>query len=207
MTSRRVTATKNRILDGAIAEFAQFGQDATVEQILQAVGVGRTTFYRHFKSLEDVLSQAVVRDLDALLINVGKEQSRYDTIENKIIEGMMYCLREFSRHPLSKLIYAQETALILSRIGTYEEHFNSLGARYIAPVYDFALEQGRVREGVDLPLYVEWMTRVFVSLLTVQSPMMKDGIKMRQFLNSFLVPSLIEPVQQTEISEKWAGMQ
>jgi len=29
--------------------------------------------------------------------------------------------------------------------------------------------------------------------LTVQSPMMKDGIKMRQFLKSFLVPSLIEP--------------
>ncbi len=40
--------------------------------------------------------------------------------------------------------------------------------------------------------YVEWSTRNFISLLTVPSPMMKNGIEMRQFLKSFLVPSLIE---------------
>jgi AcrR family transcriptional regulator len=99
MTSGRAVATRNRILDGAIASFASFGQAATIEQILQTADVGRTTFYRHFSNLEDVLSQAVVRDLDVLLANVTKEQS----------------------------------------------------------------------------------------------PMMKDGVKMRQFLKSFLVPSLIEP--------------
>jgi len=37
--------------------------------------------------------------------------------------------------------------------------------------------------------------------------MMKDGIKMRQFLSSFLVPSLTEPVEQAEISVHWDGMQ
>ena len=178
---------------GAIACFEQFGESATVEQILQTTGVGRTTFYRHFNNLEDVLSQAVVRDLDVLLANVNREQGHYDAIEDKIIEGMIYCLREFTRHPLHKLIYAHDTALMLSRIGTYEEHFTSLGARYAAPVYELACEQGRIREGVDLPLYVEWTTRIFISLLTVQSPLMKDGIRMRQFLKSFLVPSLIEP--------------
>jgi AcrR family transcriptional regulator len=193
MTSRRAVATRNRILDGAIASFEQIGEGATVEQILQTAGVGRTTFYRHFDNLEDVFSQAVVRDLDVLLANVNREQGHYDAIEDKIIEGMVYCLREFSRHPLHKLIYAHDTALMLSRIGTYEEHFQSLGAHYAAPVYQLACEQGRIREGVDLPLYVEWTTRIFISLLTVQTPLMKDGIRMRQFLKSFLVPSLIEP--------------
>jgi hypothetical protein len=132
-----------------------------------------------------------------LLANVNREQALYDSIEDKIIEGMMYSLREFNRHPLGKLVFNRDTVLLLSRIGTYEEHFNALGAHYAAPVYQLACEQGRIREGVDLPSYVEWTTRVFISLLTIQSPLMKDGIRMRQFLKNFLVPSLIEPVAKT----------
>jgi AcrR family transcriptional regulator len=135
LTSQRAIATRNRILDGAISSFADLGESTTIEQILRATGVGRTTFYRHFSNLEDVLSQAVVRDLDVLLANVNREQALYDSIEDKIIEGMMYSLREFNRHPLGKLVFNRDTVLLLSRIGTYEEHFNALGAHYAAPVY------------------------------------------------------------------------
>ena len=62
-----VASTRHRLVDSAMALFAEQGFEATsVEDITARAGVGRTTFFRHFPTKEDV----VFPDHDALLDKV-----------------------------------------------------------------------------------------------------------------------------------------
>jgi AcrR family transcriptional regulator len=59
--------TRRRLVDSAMALFAEQGFESTsVEDIVARAGVGRTTFFRHFPTKEDV----VFPDHDALLEKV-----------------------------------------------------------------------------------------------------------------------------------------
>ncbi|CAH0991712.1 hypothetical protein SIN8267_01826 [Sinobacterium norvegicum] len=191
MASTRTDSTRNKIFDAAISCYAEADASPTIEQILAIAGVGRTTFYRHFSNLEDVIGQAVVRDLESLMSRVESEVGYYPEVEDKIVEGMMFCLRELPRHPVIRLIYTDSTAMMFNRIGTYEDSFNQLGARNSELVYNLAKEQGKIREGVELSDFVEWCTRVLLSFLMTPSQYHNDTIRMRQTLKNFLVPALI----------------
>ncbi|GAB6985732.1 TetR/AcrR family transcriptional regulator [Nocardioides pyridinolyticus] len=62
-----VASTRRRLVDSAMALFAEQGFEATsVEDVAAHAGVGRTTFFRHFPTKEDV----VFPDHDALLDRV-----------------------------------------------------------------------------------------------------------------------------------------
>ncbi|PUA80125.1 TetR/AcrR family transcriptional regulator [Nocardioides currus] len=63
-----MTATRERLIDAAFALFAERGFDATtVDDVAARAGVGRTTFFRTFRSKEDV----IFPDHDAMLASVG----------------------------------------------------------------------------------------------------------------------------------------
>lgn len=63
-----MTATRDRLIDAAFALFAERGFDATtVDDVAARAGVGRTTFFRTFRSKEDV----IFPDHDAMLASVG----------------------------------------------------------------------------------------------------------------------------------------
>ena len=60
--------TRERLIDAAFALFDERGFDATtVDHIAERAGVGRTTFFRHFPTKEDV----IFPDHDALIAAVG----------------------------------------------------------------------------------------------------------------------------------------
>lgn len=62
-----VASTRRRLVDAAMALFAEQGFEATsVEEIAARAGTGRTTFFRHFPTKEDV----VFPDHDRLLLQV-----------------------------------------------------------------------------------------------------------------------------------------
>jgi AcrR family transcriptional regulator len=69
------TPTRERLLEGALATFGRRGYEATrVEDVCQAAGIARATFYRHFGGKEDVLA-ALVDELVAELDEMAAEIS------------------------------------------------------------------------------------------------------------------------------------
>lgn len=53
---RKRTETRRRVTDAGICLFIEQGYEATtVEQIAQAAGISRRTFFHHFKSKDDIL--------------------------------------------------------------------------------------------------------------------------------------------------------
>jgi AcrR family transcriptional regulator len=63
----RSARTQNRILEAALAVFAERGPDAPViDDFVEAAGVSRGTFYNHFKSVQELLqatSESMTREV------------------------------------------------------------------------------------------------------------------------------------------------
>ncbi len=65
------TETRNAMLDAAKALISEIGYvNLSHADITAAVGMGRTTFYEHFASKEDLLVALVARDLPPLTVEI-----------------------------------------------------------------------------------------------------------------------------------------
>jgi len=65
---RSADATKDQLFDAATRLFRELGYEATSHADISAeADIGRTTFYEHFASKEDLLVQLVQRDLPVLI--------------------------------------------------------------------------------------------------------------------------------------------
>jgi AcrR family transcriptional regulator len=71
---RNADATRDQLFDAAARLFREFGYAETSHADISAESdIGRTTFYEHFSSKEDLLVQLVQRDLPALIDEILSE--------------------------------------------------------------------------------------------------------------------------------------
>ena len=74
------SSTRGRMVDAAMALFAERGFDSTsVEDVVARAGVGRTTFFRHFPTKEDVVfpdHDGLLRRVDARLATATAATAR-----------------------------------------------------------------------------------------------------------------------------------
>lgn len=82
LTVRKQRATRARIAEVAAQRVAEYGlAGATVEQIAQAAGVGRATFFRYFSSKEDAVAEgATTRWLDAITAAIAHQPAEFSTV-------------------------------------------------------------------------------------------------------------------------------
>ncbi|PXA95846.1 TetR family transcriptional regulator [Nostoc sp. 3335mG] len=78
--SLRADAQQNRqrILDAADQIFQRHGFDVSLDQIISAAGVGRTTFFRHFPDRQSLLIRLLERALDEMQEQAEQLRSRDD---------------------------------------------------------------------------------------------------------------------------------
>lgn len=183
--------TREQILDAAVACFAEDGiRQSNMVDIAERAGVGRSTLYRHFPKLEDIVVQVLIRDLEELVIRTADLSASCNDIEDVVVESYVFILRELPQRPVLNLLFRQDAELI-HHLSLEAEAFNELGARFSAPTYEMAKKANRLREGVTLEEFVEWATRMLISLASMPYAHQKDGIRTRQYLRRFLLPSLL----------------
>jgi len=75
--THRADSTKDQLFDAAARLFRELGyEDTSHADISAEADIGRTTFYEHFASKEDLLVQLVQRDLPALIDEVLDDVDR-----------------------------------------------------------------------------------------------------------------------------------
>jgi AcrR family transcriptional regulator len=120
MTTTRMRAataqpnTRERILDAALDLFVERGAaGTTVSDIERAVGLaaGTGSFYRHFRSKEDVLVAAVDRAVTRMAEQVGDARAAVAAIDDpaerraRDYEALLDAIRRFE--PLARLVVAE----------------------------------------------------------------------------------------------------
>ena len=86
---KRITSTRNTILDAAISLYRKLGIEKTsISQVIDLSEVGRSTFYRHCSGRDDLLNQVLNRDFDALMLefqsNAPNSKSMYCLLFNHL---------------------------------------------------------------------------------------------------------------------------
>jgi AcrR family transcriptional regulator len=96
---RKQQFVRNSIFDAAIELFAVKGFDeTTVEEVAQAAGVSRASFFRYFSSKDDLLAQNVLKYGDALTTAIKSSQASLPPFE-MMKETVLFVARHTVTHP------------------------------------------------------------------------------------------------------------
>ena len=125
------------------------------------------------------------------------EAQRYEhrTVEEQIVEDTMWFLRQLRKLPALSLLFGEQRDQFLPRINATLAGFQEAARNCVSPTFERAGRENRIREGVTLATYVDWVTFVTTSLQVVDAPFAHDDFQLRDTLRRYLLPSLVrDPV-------------
>lgn len=188
-------AARERLVDAAEECLERFGiAKTTVEDVASAASVSRATVYRYFGDRDELILAVLVRDVDRLLDRVKKRFTPEGPLGTQLVDGILYWLGRVQREQKLGVMFAPDaTGHTVNIPGAYAALFERARAA-LQPALDLARRRGELRADIDLDEAVEWIMRVVISLLTVDTPMQQNRQSLARFLERFLVPSLVAPV-------------
>ena len=143
----RVTKTpvRERLIDAAFQLFGERGYDlTTVEDIADRAGVGRTTFFRNFRSKDDVifpdhdhLMEAIRRRLDA-----STDSTALVAVAEAVRLVLLRYLEEGDRARMRYALTSRVSALRdreIASVAQYQRLFREFIANWMGPTEDDAL--------------------------------------------------------------------
>jgi AcrR family transcriptional regulator len=103
-TQRRVSRTRRRLLDVALALLSERGADAAkIEEITERADVGKGTFYRHFAGKDELVVALAEEAADALVARLqkgGGAESREQAVERLVSAHCAFFKEETARFML-----------------------------------------------------------------------------------------------------------
>jgi len=182
---------REQILDAAVRCYAAEGIiKTTVEHVAREAKVSRTTVYRYFKNRDEVLSAVVVRESIHLLQEIQEQLAHIDDLVEFLVEGMVFCLVKAPQMQMYPYGFGEEGAVLTSRLSFSSEEVLARGVALIQPMYDSAVEQGRLRPGVEVAGLIEWVIRILISYLMIPSPLVAGVEDYRRMFRTYLAPAL-----------------
>ena len=151
---RRKLQLREEIIDAAIEVFAESGyHDAGVADIAKRVGIGHSTFYRHFENkraiLDEVINTVIERLTAALAAENAPEAANSETEYRDQSARIAAALAEISRN-------LREVRLLLIAAGSNEidmrqriDGMFDLAVRLNADYYEHGRELGYLRADLD----------------------------------------------------------
>ncbi|MFO0909011.1 MAG: TetR/AcrR family transcriptional regulator [Isosphaeraceae bacterium] len=158
---RDLRARREEILDAATELFAEHGfSDAVTQALVDRLGVGKGTLYRHFRCKRDLFLASVDRVMHRLREHIDGELAGVDDDLERLAIAVAAFLRFFELHPKFAELVIQERALFKDREKlTVAEHREVTRARW-REVFRSLIAAGRLR---DIP--AERITDVAGNLL------------------------------------------
>jgi len=184
---------RERLLDAAEVCLEQFGaQKTSMEDVARAAGMSRATVYRYFENRDALLLGVASRQASALAAEAINYLSRYDTISDWMVEGLLFTLRELPRRPVfASLVTSLDSRssgnLLLGSTGLIQ-----IGVNVLGPVFANAKEQGLLRDEIEPEMLIEWLLRMLWTYLNAPSQVAADEEGMRKLFRMMLIPAVLK---------------
>lgn len=190
-----MSKAQDKILDAARRCFREQGiLQTNVLDIVNAAGVGRTTFYRQFRDLDDILVTLAARILtDSLPALTGELESTAGNARQRwrdFIAAIVQIGLRGSEDPL----HAEVTYLRVIRLfyGNYGDKLRLL-VEALAPLIDRAKTRGELRTDIASERIAEWLLRQAWALTSLPLSGRWQHSELDDYIDTFLLPSLLRP--------------
>jgi TetR/AcrR family transcriptional repressor of uid operon len=185
-----VDATRERILDAALAEGAAVGlARVTVEDVVRRSGLGRMTVYRRFPRRDDLIEALVVRETRSFLAAVAAGIDRAGD-DDPVAEAFVAAVTFAREHPLLKRLAHADPGAVTETLAAHDAVVLTMGTAFIAARIQGDAAGPPSRRGrwtADL------LARLFWTYLAIppSDPDVIDDAELRAFAREILTP-LIE---------------
>jgi len=184
---------RERLLDSAEGCLEQFGpQKTSMEDVARAAGMSRATVYRYFENRDALLLGVASRQASALASEAISYLSRFNTISDWLVEGLLFTLREIPNRPVfASLVTSLDSrasgSLLLGSTGLVQ-----IGVNVLQPMFANAKEQGLLRDDIDPEMLIEWLLRMLWTYLNAPSQVATDEEGMRKLFRMMLIPAVLK---------------
>lgn len=194
MVLREKPELKERLIDAAEICFAEKGVAHTsMLDVASQAGVSRTSLYKHYPRIDDVLQAAFIREFDRFELKIGKVLARCAQPEARLLETVIGFAENVPQSSWIGLLVSgprnktEEKALRVGR--------QALDARVRAmleqPLQDL-VKTGRLRDDVEPGLVIEWLRVQVTAFSVLRHPGAHSKRVRRQLISVFLLQSILK---------------
>lgn len=182
---------RERITAAARACYTRKGiAQTTMADVADEAKVVRATLYRYFPSRESVLlavfREEVRRFLDAFRKRVGEAESFCDFL----LDFMVFSLRTAPVTPLHRELFAEQSALWVSRNYLGDAESIGLTIAFFRESFQVARRVGEIREDLELAELIEFAVRHLISFMLLPDSARKTEAQQRSYFEKHLIRGL-----------------
>jgi AcrR family transcriptional regulator len=176
-----------RILDAARHRIDQSGKDFGISDVAKDVGVTRQTVYRYFPSTEALLFATSVAEVGPFLDTLAAHVRKIHDPAEAVVEGVAHTLERLPHERYLGLLLTPGKASAFSA-GVTSDMAMTFG-RSIVERFDVDWARAGI-VGDDLDQLVEFMLRIFQSLVIDPGRPPHQGKELRAFLRRWVAPAI-----------------
>jgi len=180
-----------RILDATKRRIDRSGKDFGISDVAKDVGVTRQTVYRYFPSTEALLFATSVSEVAPYLDSLTRHVRKIHDPAEVVVEGIAHTLERLPHERYLSLLLTPGKASAFSA-GVTSDMAMSFG-RALLERFDVDWSSAGIADD-DLDQLVEFMLRIFQSLVIDPGRPPHEGKELRAFLRRWVAPAISAPV-------------
>ena len=178
---------KSRVCSAALTCLKRQGiEKTTMSDIAKEAGIARPTRYKYFKNIEEVLSTAIDIEAYCFAESVVKHVTKFATIEERIVETIIYVVEELPKDPNLSIIINDDSAKTLRDRAFSDEATLVFSEMTAVPLIEIRPEL--MGQGVEIS---EIMSRFAISMILFPGKYANDSEGLRALINRRILPGLI----------------
>ena len=178
---------KARLCEATLGCVVRMGfAKASMSDIAKEAGVTRPTLYKHFNSKNSAFIAAIDAVAHEFAHAVAEHASLLDTVEERIIDMILFVVKELPRHKTLSLVLVPECSVVLAERAFSEERPLELSRITAAPIIE--LRPDLRSQGEEI---AEVMSRFAISLILFPGRFKNSGEELRDFIRRRLLPGLL----------------
>jgi len=178
---------KERLCEAALECFIRHGYEKTsMSDIAKEAGIARPTLYKHFKTKTEMLFTAI--DLQAYLFanSVANYARQFKTVEERIVETIIYVVRELPKHRYLALILKSDFNEVLSTRAFSDEATQIFSKITSTPLVE--IRPDLKKQEVEIS---EVMSRFAISLIQFPGKYSNDHSELEGLIKRRILPGLL----------------
>lgn len=176
-----------RILKAARHRIDQSGRDFGISDVAKDVGVTRQTVYRYFPSTEALLFATSVAEVGPFLDSLAKHVRKIHDPAEAVVEGIAHTLERLPHETYLSLLLTPGKASAFSA-GVTSDMAMSFG-RSLLERFDVDWTSVGITDD-NMDGLVEFMLRIFQSLVIDPGRPPHNGQELREFLRRWVAPAI-----------------
>jgi AcrR family transcriptional regulator len=178
---------ESRICEAAFACFGRLGiAKTTMSDIARSAGIARPTLYKYFKNKTDVVFRAIDQEAYVFAKSVVARAREFPTIEDRIVETIVYVVAEFPRTPNLAWVLGDEMGEVLRARAFSDEATLVFSQMTAQPLLE--IRPDLADHGVEI---TEIMSRFAISMILFPGRYSTDLDGLRDLIKRRMLPGLL----------------